>query len=275
MCADVGGWVFLRTATTGPAASVLDVGSDNKLLTRRYLEVPLSDSPEERSLRVVAENSDSPQSDGDLDEVGNGLRVSEERIATLQGELEAVAEQETETERELDTRRNLRATVEKRLFETREEAARLMLVEASRVRDAMVAEAEESLQASRVEAEREAGQIASQAFNQAKEMIAEARQESVALVDAGREEVTALEAEAADRVADLDTEREDLVYQLSVMATLYDELQATLKLVAETSIRELAEARISLAQLDLSAPNPLRRRPGDSQPSSDANPNSA
>jgi len=235
----------------------------------------LSDSPEERSLSVVAENSDSPQSDGDLDELGNGLSVSEERIATLQGELEAVAEQERETERELDTRRKLRATVEKRLLEAREKAARLMLVEASRVRDAMLAEAEESLQTSRVEAEREADQIVKQAFDQAKEMIAEARHESVALVDAGREEVGALEAEAADRVADLDTEREDLVYQLSVMANLYDGLQATLKLVAETSIRELAEARISLAQLDLSAPNTPPRRSGNSYPSSDAHPNSA
>jgi hypothetical protein len=79
-----------------------------------------------------------------------------------------------------------------------------------------------------VDAEREAGQIAEQAFEKAKDMVAAARRESLAIVDAGRVEVAALEAEAARRKADLDTERQDLAYQLKVMKTLYDELQAIL-----------------------------------------------
>lgn len=235
----------------------------------------MSDSPQEISLGLVAENADSHQSDEDFDELGDGLIASEERIATLQGELEAVAERETETARELDTRRELRATVERQLFEVREEAARLMVVEASRTRDAMLAEAEESLEASRLDAERQAGRITKTASDQANNLLAEARREADAILDDGRERLDALEAEVADRVADLDTERQDLAYQLSVMAAIYDDLQATLQLVAETSIKELVEAKSSLVQLDPSAPNTPRRRSGEKQPSSDTDPNSA
>jgi cell division septum initiation protein DivIVA len=220
----------------------------------------LSDSPQEISLGLVVENADSHQSDEDFDELGDGLIASEERIATLQGEFEAVAEQETETARELDTRRELRATVERQLFEVRKEAARLMLVEASRTRGAMLAEAEESLEASRLDAEREAGRITKTASDQAHNLLAEARRDADAILDDGRERLSALEAEIADRVADLDKERQDLAHQLSTMATIYDNLQATLQLVAETSIKELVAAKSSLAQLDPSTPNTPRRR---------------
>jgi cell division septum initiation protein DivIVA len=235
----------------------------------------LSDSPQEISLGLVAENADSHQSDEDFDELGDGLIASEERIATLQGELEAVAEQETEMARELDTRRELRATVERQLFEVRKEAARLMLIEASRTRGAMLAEAEESLEASRLDAEREAGRIIKTASDQAHNLLAEARRDADAILDDGRERLSALEAEIADRVADLDTERQDLAHQLSTMATIYDNLQATLQLVAETSIKELVAAKSSLAQLDPSTPNTPRRRSSEKQPSSDPDPNSA
>lgn len=235
----------------------------------------MSDSPQEISLSLVAENADPRQHDEDFDELRDRLIASEKRIATLQGELEAVADRETETARELVTRRELRATVENQLFEVREEASRLMLVEASGARDAMLAEAEESLEASRLDAEREAGRITKTASDQANNLLAEARREADAIMDDGRERLGAYEAEVADRVADLDTERQDLAYQLSAMAAIYDDLQATLQLVAETSIKELVEAKSSLAQLDPSAGNTPRRRSREKQPSSDADPNSA
>jgi cell division septum initiation protein DivIVA len=235
----------------------------------------LSDSPQEISLSLVAESADLRQSDEDFDELGDGLITSEERIATLQGELAAVVERETETARELDTRRELRATFERQLFEMREEAVRLMLVAASRTRDAMLAEAEESLEASRVDAEREARRITKTASDQANSLLAEAKREAGAILDDGRKRFGALEAEVADRVADLDTERQDLANQLSVMAAIYDDLQATLQLVAKTSIKELVEAKSSIAQLDPSAPNTPRRRSGEKQLSSDPDPHSA
>jgi len=116
-----------------------------------------------------------------------------------------------------------------------------MLDEASQTRNVLLAEADELLQATRVEAEHEASQVTKRAYNKANEMIAMARQEGVAIVDAGREEVTALENDAAQRMADLDTEHQELTHRLGVMETTYDELLATLKLVAETSINELVK----------------------------------
>jgi cell division septum initiation protein DivIVA len=125
-----------------------------------------------------------------------------------------------------------------------------MLDEASQTRNAMVAEAEELLETSRIEAEREASRITKQTFDQAKEMLAEARREASAIVDAGREKLEALEDDAAGRVAALDAEHRELAQRLGVMGTLYNELQETLQLVAETSVKELAETQQSLKQLD-------------------------
>ena len=183
-------------------------------------------SPHDVALGLVDEDSVPGEVDEKRDDLRQQVAVSEERIAKLQGELEGAADQEAETAQRFDRERKRRVALDRQLHEAREEASSLMLDEASRT--AMLAEAGESLQTSRVEAEREAGQIAKQAFEKAKEMVAAARRESLAIVDAGREEVAALEAEAARRIADLDTERQDLAYQLKVMTTLYDELQAVL-----------------------------------------------
>jgi hypothetical protein len=89
-----------------------------------------------------------------------------------------------------------------------------MLHKASQTRNALLAGAEELLQASRVQAEREANEI------------------------------------AAQRMADLDTKHRELTHRLGVMETTYDELVATLKVVAETSINELVKTQDSLKQLD-------------------------
>jgi hypothetical protein len=130
--------------------------------------------------------------------------ASEERIANLEGELKEAADQEAETAQRFDSERWRRAALDQELHEAREEAARLMLDEASQTSSAIRAEAVELLQATRVQAEREAGRVTKHAFEQANEMIAIARREAVAIVNAGRDEVRALEDDAARRMADLE-----------------------------------------------------------------------
>ena len=177
--------------------------------------------------------------------------ASEEHIAKLEGELREAADGEAETAQRLDSEHKRRAALDQQLYEAREEAARLMLEEASQTRTAVVAEAEELLEAARVEAEGEADQVIKHASDKADEMVALARREGMAIVDAGRKEVRALKDDAARQMADLATENRELTHRLGVMETMYDELVATLKLVAEISTEELVETQDSLEQLDL------------------------
>ena len=210
----------------------------------------MSDTPPRAALSLVHEDSVSGDVDGDLYELHQQVVASEERIANLEGELGEAADQEAETAQRFDNERQRRAALDQQLHQAREQATRLSLDEASQTRDALRAEADELLQASRVEAEREAGQLTKRAFDEANDMIAMARREAVSIVDAGREEVKALEDDAAQRMADLDAEHQELTHRLAVMETTYDELVATLKLVAETSIEDLVNKQDSLKQLD-------------------------
>ena len=177
--------------------------------------------------------------------------ASEEHIAKLEGELRGAADGEAEMAQRLDSEHKRRAALDQQLYEAREEAALLMLEEASQTRTAVVAEAEELLEAARVEAEGEADQVIKHASDKADEMVALARREGMAIVDAGRKEVRALKDDAARQMADLATENRELTHRLGVMETMYDELVATLKLVAEISTEELVETQDSLEQLDL------------------------
>ena len=211
---------------------------------------PLPDLPDEAPLSSVHEGSVQGEVDGDLYELHQQVVASEEHIANLEGELKGAADQEAETAQILDSERKRKAALDQQLHQAREEAARLILDEASQTRGAVRAEAEELLEASRVEAEREAGQVTKRAFDKANEMIAMARREAVAIVDAGREQVRALEDDAAQRMAHVDTEHRKLTHRLAVMETICDELVATLKLVAEISIEQLVETRYSVKQLD-------------------------
>lgn len=207
-------------------------------------------SPEVAALRVASENPEPSEDDDSLNQLHHQVAASEDRIAELERKLEEAADQEAETAGQLDTERTRRAGLDQQLREVRTEAARLMLDEASQTRNAIVAEAEEHLETSRIEAEREASKITKQTFDQAKEMLAEAKREAAAIVDAGREKLSALKADATERVAALDTEHRELTQRLRVMETLYNELQETLQLVAETSVEQLAETQQSLKQLD-------------------------
>jgi chromosome segregation ATPase len=207
-------------------------------------------SPNEAALSLVDEDSVPGDVEEDLDELHQQVVASQEHIADLEGELGEAADQEAETAQRFDNERQQRAALDQQLHEAREEATRLSLDEASQTRDAMRAEADELLQASRVEAEREAGQVTKRAFDEANDMIAMARREAVSLVDAGREQVRALEDDATQRMADLDTEHQELTHRLGIVETTYDQLVATLRLVAETSIADLVETQDSLKQLD-------------------------
>ncbi len=211
---------------------------------------PLPDLPDEAPLSSVDEDVVPGEVDGDLYELHQQVVASEDHIAKLEGELKGAADQEAETAQRFNNERQQRVALDQQLHQAREEATRLSLDEASQTRNTIRAEAEELLQATRVEAERESGQVTKRAFNEANDMIAMARREAVTIVDAGREQVRALEDDAAQRMADLDTEHQELTHRLGIMETTYDQLVATLKLVAETSIADLVNKQDSLKQLD-------------------------
>ncbi len=211
----------------------------------------MSDSPNGAALNLVIDEGSDPSEVGEsLNDLHQQVAGSEERIADLERELGEAADQEAETARQLGTERKRTAALDQQLHEAREEAICLSLDEATQGRDAMVAEAEALVETSRIEAEREASKITKQTFDQAKEMLAEAKRDSVAIVDAGQEKLNALEADSAQRIDALDAEHRDLTHRLRVMETLYNQLQETLQLVAETSVKELAETQESLKQLN-------------------------
>jgi chromosome segregation ATPase len=233
----------------------------------------MSDSPNRAALNlVIDEGSDPSEVDESLNKIHQPVAASEERIADLERKLGEAADQEAETAQILDSERQRRAALDQQLHQAREEAARLILDEASQTRSAIRAEAEELLQATRVEAERESGQATKRAFNEANEMIAMARREAVAIVDAGREQVRALEDDSAQRMAELDTEHQELTHRLGIMETTYDELLATLKLVAETSIGDLVNKQDSLKQLDRVETHGQSNEPSSEQTTSSSPP---
>jgi hypothetical protein len=199
---------------------------------------------EDASLRVVGEDSAAAEAAGELVvDLRQQVLDSEDHVISLERQLAKAIELETDAARQLDLRRRHRIAVDQQLHDAREEAARLVVEEASQKRDATVAGAV-------AEAELEVNRITMETFDQAKEMLAEARRESAAITEAGREELIALEAASARRAADLSAEREELMRRRGVMERLRNELQETLKLVAETSIEELAVTQDSMKQLD-------------------------
>ena len=195
-----------------------------------------------------------------LSEFHAQVEVTEAQILNLERDLEIVAEQEAQLAEHLDAERTRSSVLDEQLRESRHEASRLTLKIAFETRDAAVAEAEEILAASRAEAE----QIAKEASDAAEETLAEARRESESVVNAGQERLRVAESDAAQRLADLDTEHQAVSEQVQVMEALYDELQATLKLVADTSVKVLAKTRESVKQLEpLETQEPLPESTGE------------
>lgn len=181
------------------------------------------------------------QSDGEesLSEIREQIAATEARILDLERDLSGVAEQEAETARQLETRHTRRTALDRQLGDERREEARLKLEESVAAQTAVL-----------VDAENEASQILKQARQEADEILVESKRERAAIVEAGRERLGALEEDAARRAVELDAEHQARSEELRIMETLYDELQSTLKLIAETSIKRLVDTQSSLAQLD-------------------------
>jgi len=224
----------------------------------------MANPPQQRALRLIETESvpdDADEHDAELREEIAGF---EGRISNLEHELRGVTEQEMETARQLETRRTRRSALQRQLWEERDEEGRLKLEAATAAREAML-----------VDAEREAAGITSQAADQGDDLIAEAKREGAAIVEIGRERLETLEEDAARRAVELDTEHRALSMELEVMRTLYDELQSTLKLVAENLFNELVAAKSSMAELDQEfsprLPKP-KRRTEDVRPTAKASP---
>ena len=189
-------------------------------------------------------------------------------IAELEHKLSAAATQEVELAHRLDTQRAQNAALAEELRDAHDEAIAASIEEATRRSDAILTEAETS----RKDAEREAIRIIKEAFAEAKEILAEAEQEGAAIVKARQQELAAVELDATRRVEELETQHEELADRIELARKIYEELQGTLKQVAQTSLAELAEAKASLARLDPSPPTTPRRRSIDRRPSPDTTP---
>lgn len=212
----------------------------------------MANPPQGTALRLIETEAAPIDADQDDAELREEIAGSEERISSFEVELRGVMEQEIETARQLETRRTRRSALQRQLWEEQEEQGRLKLAAATAAREAML-----------VDAEREAAEVSSEAVDQGDALIAEAKREGAAIVEMGRERLETLEEDATRRADELDTEHRALSTELDVMRTLYDELQSTLKLVAENSFKELVAAKSSMAQLDQEfsprLPTPKRR----------------
>jgi chromosome segregation ATPase len=166
------------------------------------------------------------------------------RILELEREIAEVVQEESSIVDQLEAERSRRAALEHELSNARDRASQLLLAEAAHVRDATLAEAE-----------REAAEITHAAFEQAKRTIAEAEDESKAVIERGRARLHSLEADAKERIADLEKRERDLTQRIAHTQRLYKDLQDTLKLVAETSIAQLADAQRSAGHVNLNDPS--------------------
>lgn len=228
----------------------------------------MPESPGETTLRLVDPDSATGASGEHLSDLRDQIEASEERIMALELELKGVGKQEQEAARQVETRRTRRAVLEQQLEEVRKEAAGFVIEEALAVRNVILAEANETVEMARVDAEREASQITAEARKRAEVILADAKRDGAAIVDEGRTRLEVLESESADKLVELETERQLLTQRLDVMETLYDELQATLKLVAETSIADLATTQSSLERLEIRQPP----TPSDAEPPAPVSP---
>ncbi len=192
--------------------------------------------PHEIALTLVEAESAST---GDKGLVGSGS----DRSTTLEATIARLVAEEKELARQLEVRREQRRTLYAQLEAEWERKAR------------------KAAEAARAE-------VVGDARREASEVVRLAGEEAAAVVEAGMQRLRAVEEDAAKRAAELDAEHRAKSAELEVMKTLFDELQATLKLVAETSMHELVEARSALAELEPDRPltEPQRRRAGDPPP---------
>ena len=226
----------------------------------------MTNAQQETPLRLIDGLAAPNDAADDRSDRPSQVGAADELSAHVERELNGVIDQEADAARKLDTRRTRRAVLEQQLSGAREETARLAIEEALAARNEMLNECEEMVAARRTEAI----EIIDQARHQADDILAGAERESTAIVDGGVERIRALEEDAVVRATQLDDKHRALTGRLQVMETVYDELQATLKLVAETSIQDLGASQRSLRQLDAThalAEDPSARLFDDMQPS--------
>ena len=95
---------------------------------------------EDASLRVVGEDSAAAEAAGEpVVDLRQQVLDSQGHVISLEQQLAKAIELETDAARQLDLRRTYRVAVDQQLHDAREEAARLMVEEASQKRDATVA----------------------------------------------------------------------------------------------------------------------------------------
>lgn len=205
----------------------------------------MTTAPNEIGLRVIDGDVDEDNSDEDHSTTRGQAAAIDQLRANLELELAGVVEQEAETARKLETRQTRRAVLEEQLHGAREDAARLMLEEATLTRD---------------------------------EMLASAKLEAEAVLDEGKVRLKALEQDAIARAIELDTQHRELTQRLQAMQDLYDDLQTRLRVIAETSIEDLAASHSALQGVDvLETPTTDVRLTGswDASPGGDEQPSGA
>jgi hypothetical protein len=189
-------------------------------------------SPE--SVMPIEGEAESPDSDFD-----DSLSGAEARIAALQRDIENATEEEITVLRRLETERTRRIALERELHSARDQAGVLLLEEATRAAEASIAQAED-----------EASRIIGAALDEAAAVVAEAEEKSRAVVEHERELLQAFEADAERRIAELEYREVDLIDRLTDMQRIYDDLQDTLRVVAERSIDRLIDAKHSVGRLE-------------------------
>jgi hypothetical protein len=93
----------------------------------------MADSPSEANLAPAHRDSDWGDFDETLERLRTRMADSQERIAELEGELEAVVDEETETAQLLGQERQRRHALEQQVAELRREATRFILNGVSRL----------------------------------------------------------------------------------------------------------------------------------------------
>lgn len=182
----------------------------------------------------------------------NHVAECEARIADATQSIEAVERKLRETSEEaaelmlrLDFERDRSSAAEQKLDEAlqQEEPIRLMLREATKTRDRMRSEAEATLEEARLAANREASQIVKQAMDKANRIVADAKVDRSQLLVSGRDELAALERDATQRIVDREADKAELTRRINEIGSVYDELAQTLQSFLETSLKSVSKAQ--------------------------------
>jgi DNA repair exonuclease SbcCD ATPase subunit len=190
----------------------------------------LATPPDQEEFKRVRKGYDPAMVHERLEELDAQIVGVTERNGALERQLVDAGEELAQVLRQLDSERDRAANLEDQLNEAHQlgEAVRLMLLEASKTRDRMIAESEATLEEAQADARRESGRIVDQALDRAGAIVAQARQERTDLVEEGRAALAALERDASHRIADLEAEYAELSNRFEAMQQMYRQIDHTL-----------------------------------------------